>query len=69
MHEIGSAEGQSPFAGGTGVSPVLGFVTPFLAGRGTGGWSKGSRGTDARGRAAEVLRPSPFKENGTGRYA
>ena len=27
----GSAEGRSPFAGGTGVSPVFGFTTPFLA--------------------------------------
>ncbi len=41
----GSAEGRSPFAGGTGVSPVIGFITPFLAepalslskGRGAGG--------------------------------
>ena len=52
----GSAERFAPLPGGTGVSPVLGFITPFLAepalsrskpvlshvegGRGTGGWSK-----------------------------
>ncbi len=28
---MGSAEGQSPFAGGTGVPPVSGFISPFLA--------------------------------------
>ena len=33
----GSAEGRSPFAGGTGVSPVSGFSTPFLARKGDGG--------------------------------
>ena len=33
----GSAEGRSPFAGGTGVSPVFGFITPFLARKGDGG--------------------------------
>ena len=27
----GVQEGRSPFAGGTGVSPVFGFLTPFLA--------------------------------------
>ena len=27
----GCAEGRSLFAGGTGVSPVFGFITPFLA--------------------------------------
>ena len=34
---MGSAEGQSPYAGGTGVSPVFGFITPFLARKGDGG--------------------------------
>ena len=37
MHETGSAEGRSPFAGGTGVSPVFGFIAPFLARKGDGG--------------------------------
>ena len=37
MHNLGSAEGQSPSAGGTGVSPVLSFITPFLARKGDGG--------------------------------
>ena len=32
-----SPEGRSPFAGGTGVSPVRGFITPFLAMKGERG--------------------------------
>ncbi len=28
---MGCAEGQSPFAGGAGVPPAFGFITPFLA--------------------------------------
>ena len=34
---MGCAEGRSLFAGGTGVSPVFGFITPFLARKGDGG--------------------------------
>ena len=37
VYPTGSAEGQSPFAGGTGVSLVSGFITPFLARKGDGG--------------------------------
>ncbi len=33
----GSAEGRSPFAGGTGVSPVFSFFTPFQERKGDGG--------------------------------
>ena len=29
------------------MSPVFGFITPFLARKGVGGWSKGLWGTDA----------------------
>ena len=36
-HGTGSAEGFDPSAGGTGVSPVFGFITPFLARKGDGG--------------------------------
>ena len=36
MHRMGCAEGRSPFAGGTGVSPVFGVITPFLARKGDG---------------------------------
>ena len=37
MQLMGSAEGRSPIAGGTGVPPVFGFITPFLARKGDGG--------------------------------
>ena len=37
VHRMGCAEGLSPSAGGTGVSPVLSFITPFLARKGGGG--------------------------------
>ena len=41
--QMGSAEGRSPFAGGTPIvwatdlSPVVGFIPPFLARKGDGG--------------------------------
>ena len=34
---MGFAKGRGPFAGGTGVSPVSGFITPFLDRKGDGG--------------------------------
>ena len=47
VYPTGSAEGQSPFAGGTGVSPVSRFITPFLARKGDGGRVEGLWGTNA----------------------
>ncbi len=48
---MGCAEGRCPFAGGTGVSPVSGFITPFLARKGDGGMVERAVETDATGRA------------------
>ena len=47
VYSTGSAEGQGPFAGGAGVSPVFGFITPFLARKGAGGMVEGLWGTNA----------------------
>ena len=33
----GVQRGEAPLPGGTGVSPVLSFITPFLARKGDGG--------------------------------
>ena len=59
MHETGSAEGRSPYAGGTGVSPVFGFTTPFLARKGDGGMVETAMGYRRYRSQAEVLRQSP----------
>ena len=58
VHRMGCAEGRSPFAGGTGVSPVFRFITPFLARKGPRGMVEraighrrhhgGSRGFEAK---------------------
>ena len=62
---MGSAEGQSPFAGGTGVSPVVGFITPFLARKGDGGMVGTAVGCRRTGVGAEVLRRSLSGREGT----
>ena len=43
---MGCTEGRSPFDEGTGVSPVFGFITPFLARKGAGGMVEGLWGTN-----------------------
>ena len=58
----GSAEGRSPFAGGTPIawatdlSPVFGLITPFLARKGDGGMVGTAVGCRRTGVGAEVLR-------------
>ena len=59
VHRTGCAEGRSPFAGGTGVSPVFGFTTPFLARKGDGGMVETVVGHRRHRSGAEVLRQSP----------
>ena len=59
VHRTGCAEGRSPFAGGTGVSPVFGFTTPFLARKGDGGMVETVVGYRRYKSAAEVSRQSP----------
>ena len=60
----GSAEGRSPFAGGTPIawatdlSPVFGFIFPFLARKGDGGMVERAVGCRRTGVVAEVLRQS-----------
>ena len=56
----GCAEGQSPFAGGSGVSPDFLFITPFLARKGAGGMVE----SDAR-HAAWVLKSWGFSAKPT----
>ncbi len=59
----GSAEGGSPFAGGTGVSPVFGYITPFRARKGDGGMVEAPGGAPTLSqRGSEVLRQSRFVE-------
>ena len=52
MRQMGSAEGRSPFAGGTGVSPVFGLIAPFLARKGDGGIVETAGGHRGYGTAA-----------------
>ena len=47
VDQTGCAEGRSPFAGGTGVPPVVGFITPFLERKGDGGMVERAVGTGA----------------------
>ena len=56
MRQMGSAEGRSPFAGGTGVSPVFGFIAPFLARKGDGGMVERAVEHERCASRAEVLR-------------
>ena len=60
MQRMGSAEGRSPFAGGTGVSPVFGLITPFLARKGDGGMVERVVEHQRRTSRAEALRQSRF---------
>ena len=66
MHRMGCAEGRSPFAGGTGVSPVFGFITPFLARKGDGGMVETAVGHQRRTNRMEVLRQSVWQEGDGG---
>ena len=61
----GSAEGLRPSAGGTGVSPVFGFISPFLARKGDGGMVERAVGHRRTSVAAEVLRQSLSGREGT----
>ena len=61
---MGSSEGRSPFAGGTGVSPVVGFITPFLARKGDGGMVETAVGCRRTGKGAEVLRQALSESEG-----
>ena len=54
----GSAEGRSPFAGGTGVSPVIGFTPPFLARKGDRGMVETAVGRRRLRVGAEVSKNS-----------
>ena len=54
----GCAEGRRPSAGGTGVSPVVDFITPFLARKGDGGMVETAGGCRRTGNGMEVLRRS-----------
>ena len=66
VDQTGCAEGRSPFAGGTGVSPVFRFTTPFLARKGDGGMVETVVGRQRyQGSGAEVLRQSPREEGGS----
>ena len=56
---MGSAEGRSPFAGGTGVSPGFGFITPFLARKGDGGMVETALGRRRFRDGAKGLREYP----------
>ena len=38
--QAGSPEGCNPFGRGLGVSPRTSYYSPFLSGRGSGGWSE-----------------------------
>ena len=60
MHRTGSAEGLRPCAGGTGVSPVFGFITPFLARKGDGGMVETVVGQQRYCSGAEALRQTPW---------
>ncbi len=39
--KAGSPEGCNPFGRGLGVSPRTSYYSPFLEGRGLGGWCRG----------------------------
>ena len=60
----GSAEGRSPFAGGTGVSPVVGLISPFLARKGAGGMVETAVGCRRTGNGAEGLRQALSESEG-----
>ncbi len=63
VQRMGCAEGRSPFAGGTGVSPVFGFTTPFLARKGDGGMVETVVVHRRYTSPTEVLRQSPVEDN------
>ena len=69
MQRMGSAEGRSPFAGGTGVSPVFGFTTPFLARKGDGGMVERAEWAPTLQERVEVLRQSPLAGRGAGGWS
>ena len=60
----GCAEGRRPSAGGTGVSPVVGFITPFLARKGDGGMVETAAGCRRTGDGMEVLRQAVSEGEG-----
>ena len=51
---MGSAVRLRPYAGGTGVSPGFGFITPFLARKGDGGMVERAVGHQRRTSRAET---------------
>ena len=56
LPDIGQAvqRSEAPFAGGTGVSPVSGYIAPFLARKGDGGMVETPVGRRRSGDGAEV---------------
>ena len=58
----GECRGRSPFAGGTGVSPVFGYITPFLARKGGGGMVERAVERQRRTGRAEVSKQSRFAQ-------
>ena len=58
LPHTGRAEGPSPSAGGLGGPPELLLTTPFLRGRGPGGWSALAMTARAAGRSATARSPT-----------
>ena len=70
VRRMGCAEGRSPFAGGTGVSPICGFISPFLARKGARGMVETVVGRRRSCSGAMILRQSPpGRENTSRRHA